>query len=303
MRLKEGFIQPTEQSIIDSITSEADLTIISSKIIKKPKVTWIGHATTLVQYQGINFLTDPHFYNVVGPMPKIGPKRLVDTPLNIEQLPPIDFVVISHNHYDHLDDKTVKALSNSTHWLVPLGLKKWLMKRNILEQNITELDWWESWNKGSEITVTLTPSQHWSKRTAFDTNKTLWGSWAIKIGEFNTWFAGDTGYNETLFKQIGERLGPFDLGLIPIGGYAPRYFMEVSHVDPKQAIQIHKDIRAKQSIGIHWGTIAITHEPFLEPKQLLTSERQKTGLDDNKFITINIGETHLVEIMESTISF
>jgi len=294
MRLKEGFINKTDQKIIDSIKNEIDLTTIHSKNITKPKVTWLGHATTLVQYKGVNFLTDPHFYGVAGPLPKIGPKRLVAAPLKIEQLPPIDFIVISHNHYDHLDDKTVKAISNSTHWLVPLGLKKWLMKREIREENITELDWWESWSKGPDITVTLTPTQHWSKRTVFDTNKTLWGSWAIKINDFNSWFAGDTGYNKNLFKEIGEKLGPFDLGLIPIGAYAPKYFMRVSHVDPNQAIQIHKDITAKKSIGIHWGTFAITHEPFLEPRELLISENKKAGLDNNEFITINIGETHIL---------
>ena len=139
--------------------------------------------------------------------------------------------------------------------------------------------------------ITFTPSVHWSKRTPWDTNKSLWGSWAVQIRNFKSWFAGDTAYDEKLFKEIGDKLGPFQLAMIPIGAYGPRYFMLNQHLDPSQAVLVHQEIRSQKSIPIHWGTFQITQEPFLEPSELLADAMKKTGLADDEFRSMKIGET------------
>ncbi len=297
MRLKEGMIGSATDAEIASVQMPVDLDSIYATE-SQPKITWIGHATALVQYQGFSFLTDPHLSDQASPLPALGagPKRVVPPALRVDQLPKIDFVVISHNHYDHLDDFTVKAIGNQTHWYVPLGLKAWMLKRNIDEDNVTELDWWETDQFNDQVSVIATPSQHWSKRTPFDTNKTLWASWHIDINGFKTWFAGDTGYHQNRFKKIGNQLGPYDLALIPIGAYGPRYFMLPQHVDPEQAVQTHIDVKSEYSIGIHWGTFELTHESFLEPQQLLIKEMQKRSLS-HPFITLKIGETQRLQIL------
>ncbi|MCB1762672.1 MAG: hypothetical protein KDI43_16310 [Gammaproteobacteria bacterium] len=143
--------------------------------------------------------------------------------------------------------------------------------------------------------MTLKPAQHWSKRTPWDTNRTLWGGWSVSIDGFNSYFAGDTGYNDIYFKQIGERLGPFDLAMIPVGAYAPRYFMSTAHIDSAQVIEIHLDVRAKQSIAIHWGTFQLTIEPILEPRQLLSAEMKRFGLSLEQFQPLRIGDTLIIE--------
>ncbi len=136
---------------------------------------------------------------------------------------------------------------------------------------------------------------HWSKRAPWDANRSLWGSWSVSIDGFRTWFGGDTAYSETLFKEIGHRTGPYHLGLIPIGGYAPRYFMSPQHIDPAEAVRIHKDIQSQFSIPIHWGTFQLTHEPFLEPIQLLAEAAKAERLPEGQFNPVKIGETTVVD--------
>ena len=145
------------------------------------------------------------------------------------------------------------------------------------------------------VRVTLTPAQHWSKRTPWDTNESLWGGWAVDIDGFNSYFAGDTGYNDTYFRDIGRRLGPFRLGMIPIGAYAPRYFMQSAHVDPAEAIDIHLEVGAAQSLPIHWGTFQLTIEPALEPPRLLRAEMARRGLDPEQFEPVKIGDTLILD--------
>ncbi|WP_395377314.1 MBL fold metallo-hydrolase [Marinicella sp. W31] len=290
MRLREGSMP----DITDKMLADIQMPIDQAALLNpqpQPQITWVGHATVLVQYQGINFLTDPHFSQRAAPVSFAGPKRLVPPAINLQALPEIDFVLISHNHYDHLDSATVEALGNQTHWYVPLGLAAWLEKRGIASDNITELDWWQQHQLRHHVTITMTPNVHWSKRTPFDTNKTLWGGWAVQVEDFSLWFAGDTGYDQEMFKHIGDQLGPFDVALIPIGAYGPRYFMLPQHVDPAQAVQIHKDIKARHSIGIHWGTFQLSHEPFWEPAELLQQEVESQNLSVADFFTIKIGET------------
>ena len=255
----------------------------------RPQVTWIGHATVLVQYKGINVLTDPIFSERASPFSFMGPRRSAPPSLTIDQLPPIDFVLISHNHYDHLDEYTVKTLGNRTTWLVPLGYKEWFADLGVTR--VVEFDWWDRRDIAGAA-ISATPSQHWTGRGFNDRYQALWASWAVEIGGFKFWFAGDTGYDARIFTEIGERCGPFDLALIPIGGYAPRWFMKNMHVNPEEAVAIHKDIRSRYSLGVHWGTFPLTAEPIDEPPRRLREAAK--SLQDSVFVAYPLGKTGVV---------
>lgn len=251
------------------------------------QVTWVGHATFLVQIGGMNILTDPIFSERCSPVSFVGPKRVVPPALPLAELPPIDAVVISHNHYDHLDASTIDRLGNRPRYFVPLGLKAWLAERKI--SNVTELDWWQPAPLGA-LTVHCVPARHFSGRSLFDRNETLWAGWVMASTDDRLFFAGDTGYSPH-FAQIGERLGPMTLALIPIGAYRPRWFMSPVHVDPPQAVQIHQDVHAERSIGMHWGTFKLTDEPLGEPPIYLRQALQEVGLGDEAFTVMKFGET------------
>ena len=289
MMFKEGSYPAIEQKDIDSVLAKVDLSHINSPS-EMPRATWIGHATVLVQHQGVNFLTDPHLTDYPSPF-DWGSKRFTQPALTFEEMPKIDFMVISHNHYDHLDHRTVDFFGNSVIWFVPLGLKTWFLERGIAAEKVIELDWWDSHQFAENVKITFAPNVHWSKRTPWDTNKSLWGSWAVQIDDFNSLFAGDTGYDKKLFKKIGEKLGPFQLAMIPIGAYVPRYFMSSQHLDPAQAVLVHQDLRAQKSVPIHWATFQLSHEPFLEPPELLAETMKKFGLPKENFRGLKIGET------------
>ena len=230
------------------------------------QVTWIGHSTFLLQVDGLNILTDPIFSTRASPVSFAGPKRSTPPAMTIEQLPPIDVVLISHNHYDHLDKPTVKALQakqpdNPPSYYVPLGQKAWFDRLGIPQ--VTELDWWDN-ATFSNATIHAVPVQHWSSRGLFDRNKTLWAGFVIDSPSLRTIFVGDSGYSDD-FKVIAERLGPVDLALVPIGAYDPRWFMKNAHMNPEEALQVVEDLGVKRAIGMHWGTFALTDEPMGEP--------------------------------------
>ncbi|MCP4298079.1 MAG: MBL fold metallo-hydrolase [Proteobacteria bacterium] len=257
-------------------------------------ITWIGHATVLLRLEGLTLLTDPFFSQYAFPVQFSGPERVVPPGIKLEELPPIDIVVISHNHYDHLDQPAVTKLAKlqpDALFLVPLRLKEWFLDQGIT--NVEELDWWQeksfrNWN------IIATPTHHWSRRSLFDTNETLWSGWAIKNKEFSFFFPGDTGYGPE-FKKIGERLGPFDLAALPIGAYAPRWFMKSQHVNPEEAVKIHQDIGATSSLGIHWGTIyGLTDEPLDEPPQKLQEAIGKYQLEKGEFFILKHGESRKI---------
>ena len=259
-------------------------------------VTWIGHATALVQIGHVNVLTDPHFSERASPAQWIGPKRWQPPAVRIEELPRIDVVLISHNHYDHLDEDSVRALNAQAGgpplFIVPLGIERWLASIGI--SNARALDWWDS-VKVKDLAVHLTPVQHWSRRTFADTNTTLWGGFVVE-GESRgkrrrVFFTGDTGYSKLHFTEIGKRFGSVDLALIPIGAYEPRWFMSAQHVNPEEAVQIHRDLDARLSIGIHWGTFQLTDEPLDQPVADLSAARSKLGVDPRAFITLRHGQT------------
>lgn len=290
MRIQEDSFPEIDPAEVQSITQPADLALIHTRA-NKPRATWIGHATMLVQYKGVNFLTDPHFTDYPAPLDFVAAPRLVPPALDFKQLPKIDFIVISHNHYDHLDHRSVDMFGNSVTWYVPLGLKQWFLDRGIKDEKVIELEWWQSAQYNDHVSLTFTPSVHWSKRSPWDTNKSHWGGWSITIDDFNSWFAGDTAYDKVVFEEIGKRAGPFDMAFIPIGAYSPRYFMSRQHVDPAQAVSIHQDIISKHSIAMHWGTFQLTSEPYLEPVQLLKKALKKQQLTADDFTAINIGES------------
>lgn len=268
--------------------------------VPAPQVTWLGHSTFLLQYQGLNVLTDPILSNRASPVSFAGPKRLVQKPIEHKHLPTIDYVVISHNHYDHLDLDTIAALKDEARFLVPLKLKNWFVEQGVAADKIVEFDWWDARQFGP-LKVTATPSQHWSRRGLFDTNTTLWAAWHLEFAAapqtegFSTWFAGDTGYNPHQFKEVATKLGAVDLGLIPIGAYAPRWFMGPMHINPEEAVKMHLDVGAKKSIGMHWGTFQLTAEPIMEPKQRLKTAAEQAKLEEDEFTTLAIGETYVFD--------
>jgi N-acyl-phosphatidylethanolamine-hydrolysing phospholipase D len=257
----------------------------------EPTLTWIGHATFLLQLGGVNILTDPHFTERASPFSFVGPKRVVPPAIALGDLSHIDAVVISHNHYDHLDRETVRRLASqpggSPRFFVPLGLKAWFADQGIA--NVTELDWWNDIDfKG--LKFTLTPVQHWSKRTPWDENKTLWGGWVVEQPGFRFFFAGDTAYSLD-FKDIRKHFGPIDLAAIPIGAYEPRWFMSIMHANPQEAVQIHLDLNARHSVAMHWGTFILTDEPLDEPPQKLAAAREAAGISPEEFFLMKHGET------------
>ena len=256
---------PDEPKNYRQFWQKADVATLSTPSVHA-QATLIGHSSVLVQHLGVNVLTDPVFSERASPFSFAGPKRYTPTAVSLEELPHIDAVVISHNHYDHLDEQTVLALGNTPLWLVPLGLKAWFEDIGIT--HVVELDWWQTHTyKG--VRFQALPSQHWSRRGLFDTNQSLWASWGLYWSDFNAWFGGDTGYNPYQFKEIGQRTGGFDLAMIPIGAYEPRWFMKPQHINPFDAVEIYKDIKAKQAFGIHWNTFVLTAEPVDEPPKAL----------------------------------
>lgn len=260
-----------------------------------PRATWIGHSSFLLQLGGMNVLADPQFSQRASPVQFAGPRRIVPLPIDVPDLPRIDVVLVSHNHYDHLDVDSVRRLaaqpSGSPIFLVPLGLKAWFAEIGI--ERVAEYDWWQSHSEGV-LRFTLVPVQHWSRRTLWDTNRTLWGGWVIEGAGLKVIHTGDLGYSRDA-QDIGERLGPFDMAFIPIGAYAPRWFMKAMHVDPAEAVQLRADLRARRAIGMHWGTFEhLTDEPLDEPPAELARRRAGAGLAVEDFDVMKIGETRSI---------
>lgn len=253
----------------------------------EPAVTWIGHSSFFLRLAGRSILLDPVFSDYCAPFPAQSLKRRAPPGIPFESVAHPDLVLITHNHYDHLDLPTILRLPPDTKFIVPLGLAKWFRKQG--RPNVQELNWWETISLGN-LKITSTPAQHFSSRTFWDRNRTLWCGWIIQSQNETIYYAGDTGYCAT-FREIGQRFGPIDLSLIPIGAYAPRWFMQPVHVDPAQAVQIHQDIRSKLSLACHWGTFRLTDEPMDEPPKLLAQALTAAGIPPEQFRVLAIGET------------
>ncbi|MBF0224311.1 MAG: MBL fold metallo-hydrolase [Desulfobacterales bacterium] len=266
-------------------------TVLPPKEVTNGKmlVTWIGHATLLLQFDGVNILTDPIWSKRCSPSQLIGPKRFVPPGIKFSNLPPIHAVIVSHNHYDHMDYRTLKRLhiKHDPYFFVPMGLKTWFDRQGI--KKVSELDWWES-SAFLGMRFHCAPSCHFSSRNITDRNKTLWASWVVEGTSGRFFFAGDTGYSPQ-FLEIGQRFAPIRLAAIPIGAYLPRWFMKPVHIDPKEALQIHIDLGAEQSIAIHFGTFRLTDDGQDDPPNLLKASLQEFSVSEEKFWILSHGET------------
>ena len=248
---------------------------------------WIGHSTFLIKKNNLVILTDPVFSERASPFKRLGPKRLIPPAILLNELPKIDVVTISHNHYDHLDIRSLKKLSKlnpNLIFLIPKGDIDIFNKKNI--DNVKEFVWWEEISIDDFI-FTFTPVQHWSARGLFDRNESLWGGWFIKSADYSLYHAGDTGYSND-FVETQKRLGSPKYAFLPIGAYDPEWFMSASHVNPEDSIRIMKDLGAEFSFGMHWGTFTLTAEDTIEPPQRLKEALNNDKLDN--FITLKPGE-------------
>ncbi|MBI2891668.1 MAG: MBL fold metallo-hydrolase [Nitrospirae bacterium] len=256
-------------------------------------VTWIGHATLLIQWAGRNILTDPIWSDRASPLSWVGPKRYADPAIAFEDLPLIHAVVISHNHYDHLDEATILRLEAAHRpiFFVPVGQRRWFEDREV--EQVVELDWWQS-NPLAPLTVHCVPVKHFSGRSPFDRDRTLWCGWVMEGPGGNVFFAGDTGYTSS-FAEIGRRFGPIRLAALPIGAYEPRWFMAPVHMNPAEAVQAHLDLGAITSMGIHFNTFRLTDEPQDEPPRAAREELLKKNVDLGSFWTPQHGESRRIE--------
>ncbi len=252
-------------------------------------MVWIGHATYLINKDNLTILTDPVFSKRASPVRFAGPKRLIPPAIPIDKLPKIDVITVSHNHYDHLDLRSLKKIYKANPnaiFLVPKRDKRRLKRRGI--ENVIEFLWWEEIEiKGSKFT--FTPVQHWSARGIADRNKSLWGGWFMNLKTETIYHAGDTGYSKD-FIETKKRLGSPSISLIPVGAYAPRWFMKTNHVNPPEAIQIAIDLESERNFGMHWGTFQLTDEEILEPPKLLKESLRDQGLPDNFFNILRPGQ-------------
>ena len=253
---------------------------------------WIGHSTFLIKKDGLTILTDPVFSDRASPFRRLGPKRLIPPSLNIQDLPPIDIITISHNHYDHLDIRSLKKISKKypkVVFLIPKGDLDIFDQRNI--ENVFEFEWWQDIDFKNH-TFTFTPVKHWSARGLFDRNESLWGAWFISSRDYSIYHAGDTGYSKD-FKETQRRLGSPKYAFIPIGAYDPEWFMSASHVNPEDAIKIMQDLGAKNSYGMHWGTFTLTAEDTLDPPKRLSEAIKKKNIKN--FNVLTPGEVIVIE--------
>jgi L-ascorbate metabolism protein UlaG (beta-lactamase superfamily) len=250
-------------------------------------LTWVGHATYVVRIGGLTVLTDPIWSDA---MPGV-PRRVTPPGVAWSALPKVDAVVISHNHYDHLDSPTIRRLPRDTPIFVPAALRGWFTRRGFVD--VTELDWWESATV-SGVTFDFVPAHHWSRRTLWDTNRTLWGGWIMTAEDGRrVYHAGDSGYGHW-FEAIGNRYPGIDVAMLPIGAYSPRWFMRPSHMEPAEAVRAFEDLGAARLASMHWGTFILSREPLLEPLVLLRKAWDHTGRDRADLWDLAIGETRVV---------
>jgi len=289
-----SFVKETWPDWIDSTPKKIPHKRLSGDSVS---VTFINHSTLLIQVDGVNILTDPIFTQRASFYSWIGPKRVRNPGVNLNDLPPIDIILVSHNHYDHLDIETLKLISaNNPKDQPPLilsGLGNGQLFDDNALKNHKDFDWEQSvLHKGLEIV--FTESRHRTGRGITDQMKTLWGSFVIKTRLGNIYFAGDTGYGPH-FKDARLRHGNFILSLLPIGAYEPRWFMQTAHLNPADAVKAHLDLESRQSIGIHFGTFQLTYEGIDQPIIDLEKALRENQISDTDFIVPEFGETRLLK--------
>ena len=254
------------------------------------KITFVNHSTFLIQIDGKNILTDPVWSERTSPFDFVGPKRMRQPGIRFEDLPKIDYIILSHNHYDHLDINTIKKIykAHQPKIITPLGVKLFLDNNEIT--TATDLDWWQEVSLSDSLSIQSVPAQHFSGRGISDRDATLWCGYIIKNHQGNIYFAGDTGYNEFTFKEIGKRCAPISVALIPIGAFKPAWFMSPIHCSPAQAVQIHFDVNASQSIATHFGTFPLADDGEDEPTTELAEALKQATLVKEKFLVLKEGE-------------
>jgi L-ascorbate metabolism protein UlaG (beta-lactamase superfamily) len=260
-------------------------------------VTFIGHSSFLLRFHGATILTDPVLSERSSPVSWAGPKRVRPPGLTFEQLPRVDFVLLSHDHYDHADRATLARLGEAFNSLFVAGLKNAPFLRSLKIKQIVELDWWQSHRINDDATVTMTPARHFSGRTPWGRDTTLWGGFMLEMEGWRIYYAGDSGYGGH-FKEIGRRFPNPDLAFIPIGAYEPRWFMSRVHINPAEAVEAHFDVGARKSIAMHFGTFQLTDEDIDEPAQALGSALAEKGIAPEKFRTLEPGQTVLLRKSE-----
>ncbi|MEX1183625.1 MAG: MBL fold metallo-hydrolase [Gemmatimonadota bacterium] len=280
------------------------------------RITWVGQCTFLVQLGGFNVLTDPVWSRRASPLQFAGPERLVPPGVAFEDLPPIDVVLLSHDHYDHLDAHTVRRIGRRfgarVHWVTPLGYREWLGDHAVQTHDApttSELDWWQSIDvpmhstaaPSARLRITAAPSQHWTRRTPFDARRRLWASFALESAGHRLFFCGDSGYHPG-FAAIAAVLGPFDAVLMPIGAYAPRWFMRAAHMNPEEAVRAYEDLGATGIFtAMHWGTFRLADEPVFEPPARVRAAWAARGLDSGALWIPQHGETRIIHDSRFTI--
>ncbi len=253
------------------------------------QLTWLGHASFLLKIDGRVIVTDPYLSDHASPVPPLGPKRFAPPGLRAEELPPIDHLLLSHNHYDHMDLPSLERLplKAGAQAIVPLGLTPYL--DNLGFSEVTALDWHDQRDLGG-LTITALPAIHMSKRGLFDKDRTLWTGFGLRSSKHHLYFSGDTAYGP-VFQETGKGLDPFDIGLVPIGAYEPRALMRQVHTTPNEAVKIGRDLRIARLVGMHWGTIQLTDEPVFEPPERFRAAATAAGYRDQDIWIMKIGET------------
>ncbi|MGH9347334.1 MAG: MBL fold metallo-hydrolase [Vicinamibacterales bacterium] len=249
------------------------------------RATFVNHSTFLVEGGGLAFLTDPVWARRASPVQWAGPGRVRHPGIPFDRLPPIDVVLVSHNHYDHMDLTTLRRLQArfGSRIVTTLGNKAFLERCGL--RRVVELDWWQS-HEG----ITATPAQHFAARSLFDRNRTLWAGFALTLGKRRLYFAGDSGYH-THFTAIGRRLGPFDLSLVPIGAYEPRWFMGAAHMNPDEAVRAHRDLQSRLSVAMHFGCFHLADEGIEEPVRELGRALERHAVPASAFRVLEPGES------------
>lgn len=258
------------------------------------RITFVNHSTFLIQVGGLNILTDPVWSTRVSPFSWIGPKRMRPPGIRLGDLPRIHVIALTHNHYDHLDIATLRTLFGAHHpkIVTPLGVKAYLDSHRLT--GATDLDWWQQLQLNDKVAIEAVPARHFSGRGSFDRNATLWCGYVFKTNQGNIYFAGDSGYEASIFKQIGERFKTMRVSLIPIGAYKPNWFMSPVHVSPEEAVQIHIDVHSQLSIGMHFGTFPLADEGQEDPVQDLRSALSTRGISPEEFIVLDEGVGKLI---------
>ncbi len=258
-----------------------------SAIGRDPSLTWIGHSTFLVRMDGVTFLTDPIFSDRAGPLPFAGPRRLVPPGVPLDSLPAVDFVLLSHDHYDHADLASVKRLARSgARFVVPLGLGEWVRAAG---GEAIELAWWDQVSLDG-VGIHCVPAQHQSGRSLQDGGRRLWAGWVVAGPTRRFYHTGDTGYGAE-FEVIGRRLGPMDLAVVPIGAYRPAEMMRYVHTTPEEALRIGVDVGARRVVAMHFGTFDLADEPLDEPPRRFRAEADRLGLGPGRAWILSVGET------------